>query len=96
MLVKYSSAFVVMPGGFGTLDETFEVITLIQTNKLTRFPIVSLGGAFWDQLGDFMRHTMLEEGVISREDADFIHQADSPADAIRIIREHHSTSLPAR
>jgi uncharacterized protein (TIGR00730 family) len=87
MLVKYSSAFVVMPGGFGTLDEAFEVITLVQTNKLDRFPVVSMGGReFWGPLGDFMRHTMLAEGVISPEDADFIHQADSASEAIDIIQ----------
>lgn len=86
MLVKYSSAFVVMPGGFGTLDEAFEVITLIQTKKLEHFPVVAMGGAFWEQLGGFVRGTMLGEGVISPADADFIHRADSAAEAIRIIQ----------
>ena len=86
MLVRYSSAFVVMPGGFGTLDEAFEVITLVQTNKLDRFPVVSMGGkAFWGHLGNFVRDTMLAEGVISPQDADFIHQAETPAEAIEII-----------
>ena len=87
MLVKYSSAFVVMPGGFGTLDEAFEVITLVQTNKLDRFPVVSMGGRdFWGRLGDFMRDSMLPAGVISPEDVDFIHQAESAGEAIEIIR----------
>ena len=87
MLVKYSSAFVVMPGGFGTLDEAFEVITLVQTNKLDRFPVVSMGGRdFWGRLGDFMRDTMLPAGVISPEDVEFIHPAESAGEAIEIIR----------
>jgi uncharacterized protein (TIGR00730 family) len=94
MLVKYSSAFVVMPGGFGTLDEAFEVITLMQTNKLERFPVVALGGGFWDQLSDYMRGTMLVEGVISPEDAEFIYQAESPLEAVRIIQDRHEGMLP--
>jgi hypothetical protein len=94
MLVKYSSAFVVMPGGFGTLDEAFEVITLVQTNKLDRFPIVSMGGKeFWGHLGDFMRQTMLAEGVISPEDAEFIHPADSASEAIEIIQNSRIGTL---
>ena len=88
MLVKYSSAFVVMPGGFGTLDEAFEVITLIQTGKLEKFPIVSMGGKFWEQLGEFIRGTMLPEGVISEEDVEFLFPAESPQDAVSIINEN--------
>ena len=94
MLVKYSSAFVVMPGGFGTLDEAFEVITLVQTNKLERFPVVSMGGPeFWGHLRTFMLDTMLTEGVISPEDADFIHPAGSAAEAVEIIRDRHAGML---
>ena len=61
MLVKYSSAFVVMPGGFGTLDEAFEIITLMQTGKLESFPVVALGGDFWKNLGAFVQDTMLAD-----------------------------------
>jgi uncharacterized protein (TIGR00730 family) len=86
MLVKYSCAFIVMPGGFGTLDEAFEVITLVQTGKLERFPVISMGGQFWADLRAFAANTMLREGTISAEDADFIHDAATPEDAIRIIR----------
>jgi hypothetical protein len=86
MLVKYSTAFVVMPGGFGTLDEAFEVITLVQTGKLDRFPVIGMGGDFWDQLARFGRETMLREGVISPEDLDLIRRADTAAEAVRIIR----------
>jgi len=98
MLVKYSSAFVIMPGGFGTLDEAFEVITLVQTKKLERFPIVSMGGkAFWGHLGDFMRDTMLREGVISLEDTEFIRAADNAEEAVALIQDQHAgllSSLP--
>jgi len=85
MLVKYSSAFVVMPGGFGTLDEAFEVATLIQTGKLDRFPIVGLGGDFWTQLRKFARDTMLKKGVISEDDISFIHPVESVEEALRFI-----------
>ena len=87
MLVKYSSAFVIMPGGFGTLDEAFEVMTLVQTGKLDRFPVVGMGGDFWRHLRNFARETMLNEGVISTEDLDFIHNADTPDEALQIIQE---------
>jgi uncharacterized protein (TIGR00730 family) len=86
MLVKYSSAFVVLPGGFGTLDEAFEVATLIQTGKLDRFPIVGLGGEFWTQLRKFARETMLKKGVISEEDISFVHPVDSIEEALQYIR----------
>lgn len=86
MLVKYSSAFVVMPGGFGTLDEAFEVATLIQTGKLERFPIVGLGLDFWAQLRKFARETMLTSGVISEDDISFVHPVETVEDAISVIR----------
>jgi uncharacterized protein (TIGR00730 family) len=85
MLVKYSSAFVVMPGGFGTLDEAFEVVTLVQTGKLERFPVVAMGGAYWEDLRDFMTSTLLPAGTIDPDDADFIHRADDVAQALSII-----------
>ncbi len=86
MLVKYSTAFVVMPGGFGTLDEAFEVITLMQTGKLRSFPLVGLGGDFWTHLRSFGLETMVAEGVISPQDTDLIQRADSVEHAIRIIQ----------
>ena len=85
MLVKYSSAFVVMPGGYGTLDEAFEVATLIQTGKLERFPIIGLGGDFWMQLRKFARETMIGEGVISAEDIAFVHPVESVEEAISYL-----------
>ena len=77
MLVKYSTAFVVMPGGFGTLDEAFEVITPAQTGKLERFPVVGVVRDFWDHLRRFMSETLLAEGTISNEDMDLIHGANT-------------------
>jgi uncharacterized protein (TIGR00730 family) len=87
MLVKYSSAFVVMPGGFGTLDEAFEVLTLIQTRKLDSFPVVALGGAFWDRVRAFIEGSLVAEGTISSGDLDLIRSAGDVEDALRIIRE---------
>ncbi len=86
MLVKYSKAFVVMPGGFGTLDEVFETATLMQTGKIEAFPIVAMGGEFWNSLSRFMEGTLLAEGTISAPDLDLIQLTDSIDEAIRIIR----------
>jgi uncharacterized protein (TIGR00730 family) len=85
MLVKYSSAFVVMPGGYGTLDEAFEVATLIQTGKLERFPIIGLGGKFWYDLRKFARETLIVEGVIDPEDIKFVHPVESVEEAMSFI-----------
>jgi len=87
MMVKYSCAFVVMPGGFGTLDEAFEVITLVQTGKLDRFPVISMGGDFWTQLRAFAADTMLKQGVISAEDVGFIHDVPTVEEALKIIQQ---------
>jgi len=93
MLVKYSRAFVVMPGGYGTLDESFEVATLIQTGKLEQFPIVGMGLDFWDPLRKFASDTMLTSGVISDQDIAFIHPADSVAEALEIIGAMQSRQI---
>jgi uncharacterized protein (TIGR00730 family) len=85
MLVKYSSAFVVMPGGYGTLDEAFEVATLIQTGKLERFPIIGLGGKFWFDLRKFARETLIVEGVIDPEDIKFVHPVESVEEAMSFL-----------
>jgi uncharacterized protein (TIGR00730 family) len=87
MMVKYSCAFVVMPGGFGTLDEAFEVITLVQTGKLDRFPVISMGGDFWTQLRAFAADTMLQQGVISATDVGFIHDVPTVEEALKIIQQ---------
>jgi uncharacterized protein (TIGR00730 family) len=87
MLVKYSSAFILMPGGFGTLDEAFEVITLIQTGKLDRFPIIIMGGEFWEHLRAFVRSTMIDGGTIDESDLALAQPARTPAEAVRLVRE---------
>ena len=86
MLVKYSHAFVVMPGGFGTLDEIFETATLIQTGKMKSFPIIAVGTDYWEHLRTFIRQTMVEEATISPSDLDLVTLTDSPEEAIELIR----------
>lgn len=82
MLVKYSFAFVALPGGFGTLDEIFETSTLIQTNKIQAFPLVLLGTDYWGPLVRFMRETMLAAGTIASADVDRFLLTDSPDEAV--------------
>ncbi len=89
MFVKYSQGFVVMPGGFGTLDELFESITLIQTNKIHKFPIVLVGSSFWGGLLDWVKNTMLEEGNISPGDLDLIKLVDSAEEVVEVIDEFY-------
>lgn len=93
MFVKYSQGFVVMPGGFGTLDELFEAITLIQTNKIGRFPIVLVGEKFWGGLIDWIKETMLAAGNISPEDLNLFSIVENPTDAVRVIDEFYSKYL---
>ena len=86
MFVKYSQGFVVMPGGFGTLDELFEAITLIQTNKIELFPIILVGRDFWEGLFDWVKETLLENyGNISPKDLDLIHLVDTADEVIYIL-----------
>lgn len=88
MLVKYSRAFVVLPGGFGTLDEVFETLTLMQTNKIESFPIVAMGADFWGGLRKFLLDTLVAEGTINASDLDLIHITDSVDEATAIIRRY--------
>ena len=76
MFVKYAQAFVIMPGGFGTLDETFEALTLVQTSKVTRFPVVLYGADYWTGLVDWLRGTVLPGGKIAASDLDLLHVTD--------------------
>ncbi|UCD60123.1 MAG: TIGR00730 family Rossman fold protein [Flavobacteriaceae bacterium] len=85
MFVKYSQAFVVLPGGFGTLDELFEALTLIQTNKIGKFPIILVGESFWKGLIDWIKGTMLNAGNISETDLDLIRIADTEEEVVEII-----------
>jgi uncharacterized protein (TIGR00730 family) len=86
MLVKYSSAFVVMPGGFGTLDELFETLTLIQCHKIDRFPMVAMGAAFWGPIRRFREESLVAEQTISPEDIQLIRVTDSVDEAMAMIR----------
>jgi len=85
MLVRYAQAFVIYPGGFGTLDELMESLTLIQTGKIHNFPVVLVGTAFWGGLLSWLRTTVLEGGKISPEDLDLLHVTDSPEEVRDII-----------
>ena len=87
MLVKYSYAFIAMPGGFGTLDELFETATLIQTGKIREFPLVLVGKAFWAPLLDFFTERLIAERTISEADAARIIVTDSPAEAVLSITD---------
>ncbi len=89
MMVKYSKAFVIMPGGFGTLDELFEAITLIQTGKMEPFPIVLLGTEFWKPLVGFFAERLVAEGTIAPEDLELLCMTDSTAEAIELIQASH-------
>jgi uncharacterized protein (TIGR00730 family) len=85
MFVKYAEGFIVLPGGFGTLDELFEALTLVQTAKVTSFPIVLVGTAYWTGLLDWLRTSALSHGAISEKDVELIQLTDDPAEAVRII-----------
>jgi len=90
MLVKYAQAFVVFPGGFGTLDELFEALTLIQTQKIIPFPIILMGKEFWGGLVQWIEQTMLEkEKTVSPGDLYLFKLADSPEEAVKIIHDHY-------
>ena len=89
MFVKYSQGFVVMPGGFGTLDELFEAMTLIQTHKIETFPIILVGTEFWSGLIDWIKNTLITAGNISPEDLDLIHLVDTADEVIDILNKFY-------
>ncbi len=89
MFVKYAQGFIVLPGGMGTLDELFEALTLVQTQKVTSFPIVLLGSDYWSGLIGWLRDTVLENGKISQRDLDLLTVTDDVDDAVRIMVEAH-------
>jgi len=96
MFVKYSQAFVVLPGGFGTLDELFEALTLVQTGKITQFPIVLVGSGYWSGLLSWFESTLLTSGKIAHADPGLIRVADDPQDVVKIIvAAHQSAGGPA-
>jgi uncharacterized protein (TIGR00730 family) len=85
MFVKYAQGFIVLPGGFGTFDELFEALVLVQTKKVTSFPVVLLGHAYWDGLVDWLRSTVLPGGKVNVRDLDLFSVTDDPAEAVRIV-----------
>ncbi len=87
MFVKYSQGFVILPGGFGTMDELFEALTLVQTRKVNQFPVVLLGTAFWQPMLDWVRGSLLASGYISPQDVDLLTVTDDVDEAVRTIDE---------
>jgi uncharacterized protein (TIGR00730 family) len=87
MFVKYSQAYVCLPGGFGTLDELFEALTLVQTKKVTKFPVVLFGSHYWGGLVDWIRDTVAESGNISRPDLNLLHVTDDVDDMVRVVHD---------
>ena len=88
MFVKYADAFVILPGGFGTLDELFEALTLIQTGKVRHFPVVLVGTAYWQGLLDWMRKVQLPAGAITESDLDLLQLTDDADEVVRIVRAY--------
>src|SRR5690606_4588840 len=95
MFVKYSQGFIVMPGGFGTMDELMEALTLIPTHKTARFPVVMVGKEFWSGLVDWFRDALLHEGMISPEDLDLYNIVDTPEEAVKVIDDFYSRYMLA-
>jgi uncharacterized protein (TIGR00730 family) len=99
MFVKAAEGFVIFPGGFGTLDELFEAMTLIQTGKILDFPVVLFDSAYWRGLLDWIREPLLAEGMISPEDWDNLNVTDDPEEAVRLVVtpfEHRRGALSAQ
>ena len=96
MFVKYADAFVIYPGGYGTLDELFEALTLIQTKKIRDFPVVLIGSAYWDGLLDWMKGPLIKESAINPEDVDLLRITDDPDEACEIVdayvKEHRDAA----
>ncbi|HFC96975.1 MAG TPA: TIGR00730 family Rossman fold protein [Thermosulfurimonas dismutans] len=90
LMAKYAVAFVFLPGGYGTLDELFEVITLVQTRKIRPVPVVLVGREYWQGLVEWLRHTVLSGGKISDSDLDLFTVLDDPGEVVNYIREHLS------
>ena len=94
MLVKYSQAFVIMPGGFGTMDEAFEAATLMQTGKIRRFPVIFVGTAYWQPLFDFLRNGMLQKGTIGENDLSLLWLTNSVDDVLDVLESCPSRRKP--
>ena len=96
MFVKYARGFIVLPGGFGTLDELFEALTLVQTRKVTSFPIVLMGGDYWGGLFQWLRGPVVNAGTVSPSDIDLLHLTDDVDEAVRIVTEAEERVAPKR
>ncbi len=93
MFVKYAVAYVIFPGGLGTMDELFEALTLIQTKKIRSFPVVLVGRSYWEGLIDWLRKTVLEMGAVSPEDIDLMHIVDEPEEVCMIINKRYKERI---
>ncbi|MDB4152254.1 TIGR00730 family Rossman fold protein [Flavobacteriaceae bacterium] len=93
MFVKYAQAFVVLPGGFGTLDELFESLTLIQTKKISRIPIILVGTEFWKGLIDWVKISLIEEKLISPEDLDLFSVVDTQEEVLTCLKDFHPKEI---
>ncbi|MEZ4946707.1 MAG: TIGR00730 family Rossman fold protein [Cyclobacteriaceae bacterium] len=93
MFVKYSQGFIVMPGGFGTMDELMEALTLIQTHKIGRFPIVLVGQEFWGGLVGWFKEMLVTEGMIDKDDLKLINVVDKPEEAVKVINDFYAKYL---
>lgn len=91
MFIKYAMAFIIFPGGFGTMDELFEALTLVQTGKIESFPIILFGRSYWKGLIDWMKSTLVEQGTIGREDFSLFQIVDDPAEVCALLEEHYRT-----
>lgn len=90
MFVKYALGCIILPGGLGTLDELFETLTLVQTGRIRKMPVVMMGSRFWGGLVDWIRERLLGNGLISPEDMDLFHLVDDPEEALEIVREFYA------
>ena len=93
MFVKYAEAFVIFPGGFGTMDELFEALTLIQTGKIVHFPVILFGTAYWAGLRQWIRDRVLAEGKISPEDLDLIVMTDDIQEAADLVQQYYQRKV---
>jgi uncharacterized protein (TIGR00730 family) len=96
MFVKYAQGFIVLPGDFGTLDELYVAVTLVQTRKVTSFPIVLMGTEYWGGLFDWLRGTVLDAGTVSPKDVDLLHLTDDVDEAVRLVTESDEQVAPKR
>jgi uncharacterized protein (TIGR00730 family) len=92
MFVKYADGFVILPGGFGTLDELFESLTLIQVGKVRHFPVVLVGRAYWAGLLDWIRDTLMAQGAVDATDLDLLRVTDDPDEVVTLVKAYAAAS----